>query len=140
MKRRISMLLIVAALSLGAVAASAQISAPIYVPFAFIANHQLLPAGTYKVEVLSHRFLAFVNSETGNTERIVMVRPESGSKIETIGRLVFLSYGGRTEGRYILKEVHMVGSSMHHVLVVQPKPEPLSAKNATTSIFEIALR
>jgi hypothetical protein len=137
---RFSTLLIAAVVSLGAVAASAQMSAPVYVPFSFTANHQLLPAGTYKVELLSDRFVAFINSETGKTERIILVRPEAGSRIEPIGGLVFLSYGGRTDGRYILKEIRMTGSSMHSKLAIQPKPEPLSAKNATGSTFEISMR
>jgi hypothetical protein len=141
MNRRFHMLLIITILGLAASAASAQISAPVYVPFNFIANHQLLPAGTYKVELLSDRFVAFINNETGKTERIVMVRPETGSRIESVGGLVFLSYVGRSpDDRYVLKEVRMTGSSMHSELAIQPKPEPLSAKNASVSTFEIAMR
>jgi hypothetical protein len=140
MKRRFSILLIAAVVSLGAVAATPQTSAPVYVPFAFVANHQLLPAGTYKVEPLSDRFLAFINNKTGKTERIVMVRPEEGTRIEPRGGLVFLSYLGRgADDRYILKEVHMTGSSMHSELAIQPKPEHLSAKNPSVSTFEIAM-
>ena len=140
MNRYFSMLLI-AIVNLGAVAASAQTTAPVYVPFSFLANHQVLPAGTYKVELLSDRFLAFVNNENGKTERIIMVRPEQGSRIEPIGGLVFLSYVGRGyDDRYILKEVHMAGSSMHSALAVPPKPEPFSAKNASANTFEIAMK
>ena len=133
---RLHMLLIAIVVMLAATAASAQISAPVYVPFAFTANHQYLPAGTYRVEMLSDRFVAFVDSQTGTTERIVMVRPESGTRIEPIGGLVFASYGSR----YVLREVRMTGSSLHSVLIIQPKPEPTSAKNASGSTFEIAIR
>ncbi len=136
MNRRFSMLLIATVVSLGAVAASAQTSAPVYVPFAFSANHQLLPAGTYKVELLSDRFVAFIDNQTGKTERIVMVRPEAGTRIESVGGLVFASYGSR----YVLKEVRMTGSSMHSELAIQPKPEPLRAMNSTGTTFEIAMR
>ena len=141
MSRYSSILLIATLFSMGAEAASAQTSAPVYVPFAFVANHQVLPAGTYKVELLSDRFLAFVNNENGKTERIIMVRPEPGSRIEPVGRLVFLSFIGRgNDDRYILKEVRMAGSSMHSALAVQPKPEPLSAKNTGAPTFEIAMK
>ena len=136
MNRHFSMLLIATVVGLGGVATSAQTSAPVYVPFAFSANHQLLPAGTYKVELLSDRYVAFIDSQTGKTERIVMVRPEEGSRIESVGGLVFASYGSR----YVLKEVRMTGSSMHSELAIQPKPEPLAAKNASVSIFEIAMK
>jgi len=132
---RFHMLLIAIAVMLAAMAASAQVSAPVYVPFAFTANHQYLHAGTYKVELVSDRFVAFVNSQTGTTERIVMVRPEPGPRIETVGGLVFLSYGRR----YVLKEVHMAGSSMRSTLAIQPKPEPLSAQGRASTV-ELALR
>jgi len=133
---RSHMLLIAIVFMLASTAASAQISAPVYVPFAFTANHQHLPAGVYKVELLSDRFVAFVDSQTGKTERIVMVRPQAGPHIESIGGLVFASYGSR----YVLREVRMTGSSMHSELAIQPKPEPLNAKNQTGSTFEISMR
>jgi hypothetical protein len=133
---RFTMLLIVAVFSLGALAASAQISAPVYVPFAFTANHHLLPAGTYKVERLSDSFVALIDSKTGKTKGIVLVRPEAGPRIESIGGLVFASYGST----YVLKEVRMTGSSIHSALAIQPKPEPLAAKNSTKSTFTMAMR
>ena len=80
--------------------------------------------------------VAFIDSQTGKTERIVMVRPEAGTRIESVGGLVFASYGSR----YVLKEVRMTGSSMHSELAIQPKPEPLRAMNSTGTTFEIAMR
>jgi hypothetical protein len=136
MNRYFSTLLLVALLGLGAVAASAQISAPVYVPFAFTANHHLLPAGTYKVELLSDHFVAMIDSQTGKSKGIVLVRPEAGTRIEPVGGLVFASYGST----YVLKEVRMTGSSTHSELAVQPKPEPLSAKSSTKSTFTVAMR
>ena len=136
MNRRFSMLLIATVVSLGAVATSAQTSAPVYVPFAFSANHQLLPAGTYKVGLLSARYVAFIDSQTGKTSGSSWSVRKQGTRIESVGGLVFASYGSR----YVLKEVRMTGSSMHSELAFQPKPEPLSAKNPTGSTFEIAMK
>jgi hypothetical protein len=136
MNRCFSTLLLVAAVGLGAVAASAQISARVYVPFAFKANHLLLPIGTYSVERLSDNFVALIDSKTGKTRGIVLVRPEAGTRTESVGSLVFASYGST----YVLKELRMPGSSMHSELAAQPRPEPLAAKNASVSTFEIALR
>lgn len=99
--------------------ASAETSAPVYVPFSFTANHQIVPAGFYKVSLLSDRCLALINNETGKTERVLVVRPEAGNKIESLGGLVFHSSGHH----YTLKEVRMAGSSMHNVLTIPPKPE-----------------
>lgn len=136
MNRCFSRLVLVAVVGLGAVAASAQISGPVYVPFVFTANHYLLPGGAYKVERLSGSFVALIDNETGNTRGIVLVRPEQGTRIESVGRLVFASYGST----YVLKEVRMTGSSMHSELAVQPKPEPNSAKSSTKPTFTLAMR
>jgi len=40
------------------VSASAQATGSIYIPFAFTANHQNVPAGFYKVDLLSDRYLS----------------------------------------------------------------------------------
>ena len=136
MNRCFSTLLLVAVVGLSAVAASAQISNPVYVPFAFKANHHLMPAGVYKVERLSDSFVALIDSKTGKTKGIVLVRPEAGPRIESIGGLVFASYGST----YVLKEVRMSGSSIHNELAIQPKLEPLAARNSTKSTFTMAMR
>ena len=134
---RFSMILIAAVVSLSTVAAYAQSVGRVHVPFAFTANHQVLPAGTYEVKILlDNQFAVFFRNETGTAEGMLLVRPEYGSRIEPLGGLVFQSYGSR----YALKEIRMPGSSTHRALAIQPKPEPLVAKNATNSIFEIAMR
>jgi hypothetical protein len=116
--------------------ASAQTSAPVYVPFSFTANHQILPPGFYRVSLLSDRYLAFINSKTGRTERVVMIRPEAGNKIESSGGLIFHSSGRH----YTLEQISMAGSSMHSVLTIQAKPERHVVKNATETTLEIAMK
>jgi hypothetical protein len=118
------------------VAVTAQTSAPVYFPFSFTANHQVLPAGIYKISLLSDRYLAFIYSNTGKTAKVVMVFPEEGNKIESLGGLIFQSSGHR----YILREAWMTGSSMHSLLIVQPKNEPQAARNSIATTFEIAMR
>jgi hypothetical protein len=119
--------------------AAAQTSAPVRIPFAFSANHQLVPAGYYKVELLSERFLAFIDAKTGRTQSIVMVRPESGPAIETRSRLVFMSSGGN---RYYLREVKLAGTSVHSELIMQYRFERDIAKNQlpAASTVEIAMK
>ncbi|MGD0629012.1 MAG: hypothetical protein ABR987_06655 [Terracidiphilus sp.] len=117
---------------------TAQAGATVRIPFAFTANHQIVPAGYYKVELLSDRFLAFVDAKTGKTQTIVMVRPESGSAIETRSRLVFMTSGGN---RYYLREVKVAGTSVHSNLIMQYKFEADIAKNESpaASTFEVAM-
>ena len=79
MNRCFSRLVLVAVVGLGAVAASAQISGPVYVPFVFTANHYLLPGGAYKVERLSGSFVALIDNETGNTRGIVLAPSRAGN-------------------------------------------------------------
>lgn len=144
MNRRFStlanMLLIAVVLALLSTAtrAAAQTSAPVRIPFAFTANHQLVPAGYYKVELLSDRFLALIDAKTGRTQSIVMVRPETGPAIETHGRLVFMTTGDR----YYLREVKMAGTSVHSELIMQYRFEKDIAKNQlpAASTVEVAMK
>ncbi len=142
MNRRFSTLtrLLLTAVAVGllstATYAAAQTSAPIRVPFAFTANHQLIPAGSYKVERLSDRFLAFIDAKTGRTQSIVMVRPESGPAVETRSHLVFMSSGGN---RYYLREVKMAGTSVHSELLVQYRFENDVAKNEPPAASTVAI-
>jgi hypothetical protein len=114
----------VALLPLGAVNASAQNSARVNVPFAFVANHYAVPAGSYKV-LLSDATLTLINANTGKAQSMLLVRREDIGAIQTQGRLSFEISGGR----YILTEVQFAGSSAHSKLLVQPKSEHEVAKN-----------
>lgn len=120
-----------------AISASAQTTTSVTVPFGFSADHQNVPAGSYKVQLLSDRFLSFCNIKTNKTQ-VVMVRPESGQIIETQGRLVFQ----RHDGQLFLKQVWIAGTSMHSELYVNTKPERTLAKEIQPpdSTFELAFK
>jgi hypothetical protein len=135
-----SLVLIASALSLicPATKASAQATGTISIPFEFMANHQLVPAGSYKVDLLSDRFLALIDGKTGTTRTVLLVRPEEGPNVSARTGFVLHSVGGR----YSLKEVKIAGSSMRSELAVQPKPEPVMAKGGAlkNSTIEIAIK
>ena len=63
--------------------ASAQTTASVTIPFAFSADNQNVEAGSYKVELLSDRYLSLRNIATNQTQ-VLMVRPEAGQAIETL--------------------------------------------------------
>lgn len=116
--------------------APAQTTASVTIPFAFSADNQYVPAGTYKVELLSDRFLSLRNTETNKTQ-VLMVRPEAGPAIETHGRLIFHLQGSQ---KY-LAQVWIAGTSMHSEMAVQQKRENELAKNNTApSTIELALK
>ena len=117
--------------------ASAQSTASVTIPFAFSADQHYVPAGTYKLELLSDRFLSLHNMATNQTQ-VLMVRPEAGQAIETRGRLVFQQDGSR---KY-LAQVWIAGTSLHSEMAVQHKRESELAKGKGTpaSTFELALK
>jgi hypothetical protein len=57
---------------------SAQATGTIYTPFAFTANHQLVPSGFYNVDLLSDCYLALIDSKTGKTQTVLLVRLNQG--------------------------------------------------------------
>jgi len=112
-----------ALLPLVAVNASAQNSAHVNVPFAFMANHHVMPAGYYQV-ISSDTSLTFIDA-SGKAQAMVLTRHEQGDAIETQGRLRFAVSGSRR----ILTEVQFAGSSTHSRLLGQPKAEHVAASN-----------
>jgi hypothetical protein len=132
------LILIAFAISLASTIASAQATGTIYIPFAFTANHQRVPSGFYKVDLLSDRYMALIDSKTGTTRTVLLVRPEQGTKISRRTGFVFYFSGQR----YYLKEMKVAGSSVHSELAVQPKVEPTIANGAAqeSSTIEIAER
>jgi hypothetical protein len=117
--------------------ASAQSAESVTIPFAFSANHQSVPAGSYKVQLLSDRFLSLRNIKTGKTE-ILLVRPDEGRVIETQGRLIFRRDGGRN----YLTQVWIAGTNVHSELAVRPRTKQAFAKGVAPqdSSFEVALK
>jgi len=121
-----------------AISASAQTTMSVTIPFGFSANHQSVPAGFYKVQLLSNsRFLSLRNIKTNKTQ-VVMVSPESEKIVETRSRLVFQ----RHDGGLFLKQVWIAGTDMHSELDVSTSPKRTVAKENSLldSTFELALK
>jgi hypothetical protein len=120
-----------------ATSAPAQTTASVTIPFAFSANNQYVAAGSYKVQLLSDRFLSLRNTRTDKSQ-VLMVRPESGRVIETQGRLIFQRNGGRN----YLKQVWIAGTSVHSELAVHPSHNQELAKQTPQegSTIEVALK
>jgi hypothetical protein len=114
--------------------AAAQTSASFTVPFAFSANNQEVPAGSYNIQ-LQNRFLYLRSLKTTKTV-ILMVRPDDSARMTDTGRLVFQRYGRRN----YLKQVWIGGTSRHSELVVRPRVEQELAKGTSQSSFEVALK
>lgn len=118
------------------VAASAQTTASVNIPFAFSADNHIVQAGHYKVELLSDRTVALRNTSSNQT-LFLMVRPEAGTAYETRGRLVFHQDGSR---KY-LAQVWIAGTSMHSEMAVQHKQErTLAQRTPEVSTIEIAMK
>jgi hypothetical protein len=117
--------------------APAQSTASVTIPFAFSADNQYVPAGSYKVQLLSDRFLSLRNMNTNETQ-ILMVRPEAGQVIQTQGRLVFHQVGKHN----YLTQVWIAGRSLHSELTVQRQPDRKLAEGSatTSSTFELAIK
>lgn len=117
--------------------ASAQNSAHVNVPFAFVANHQVVPAGYYEV-ISSDSTLTLINAKSGKAEVMLLVRHEDGAGIETRGRMRFNVSGSR----HFLTEVDFAGSSTHSRLLAQPKQERQVASNmdSTGATIELAMK
>jgi hypothetical protein len=117
--------------------ASAEASESVTIPFAFSADNQHVPAGSYKVQLLSDRFLSLRNIKTNKT-RVVMVSPELGQVVETRTHLVFQ----RHDGQLSLNQVWIAGTSLHSELYPHTKPERTAAKEIppSDSTFELALK
>lgn len=78
-----------------AIPASAQTSLTVDVPFAFSANNQQLPAGSYWIQRKSDYFLSIRNVKTANTV-VVMIHPEQGGALESHSRLIFAREGNHS--------------------------------------------
>jgi hypothetical protein len=99
-----------------AIPASAQTNLDVNVPFAFSANHQQLPAGHYRVQLVSDCFLSIRNVKTASTV-VVMVRPEEGRLFESHSRLVFDREGNQN----YLTQVWSADTSRYSKLTSRPR-------------------
>lgn len=98
--------------------AAAQSKLRINIPFAFTANHQHLPAGSYYVTWLGSGVIQIFNRETDDAQ-FLTVRPDQGRVVESSSRFVFMQDGRR----YYLASVWIAGTSVHSEMVVQHRPE-----------------
>jgi hypothetical protein len=117
--------------------ASAQAIETATIPFAFSADHQSFPAGTYEVKRLSDGLMSLSNLETGKIQ-LLMVRLEGGRAVQTRGRLVF----HHDETGNSLMQVWIAGTTIHSELMVQPKLQQTVTKNdpSAGSTIEVAMK
>lgn len=116
---------------------SASFSKSVTVPFEFTADHLQMPAGDYRIRLLSDYLISLTNIETAKTQ-LVMVRPEGGGLIETRGRLIFQRAG--TE--YSLTQVRVAGTKFYSALTARPQPRQAVANKGpvTGSSIEVAVK
>jgi hypothetical protein len=93
------------------------------IPFAFSADKKPMPAGTYSVEIRGNQFLAFNNTETGETT-VVIIRTDSFAANKGGTRLTFHREAGQT----YLTQLWIGGSNVHSELISHPKPQRELAK------------
>jgi len=117
--------------------ASAQSIQTATIPFAFSADHQQFPAGTYEVRRLSDGLMSLYNLDTRKIQ-LLMVRAEGGRAVQTRGRLVF----HRGETLNSLTQVWIAGTTIHSELMAQPELKQNAAKNDSSAgaYIEIALK
>jgi hypothetical protein len=117
--------------------ASAQTTETATIPFAFTADHQQFPAGTYEVRRLPDGVMSLYNVETAKIQ-LLMVRQEGGLIVETRGRLVF----HHDDTGNSLIQVWIAGTTIHTELAVQPKLQQAMAKNSPVagSTIEVAMK
>jgi len=140
MKRRFTILaatlLAVLSMLLILPGASAQIAARANIPFAFAANHQVLPAGCYHVRVMGNTILALASCE-GRNSALVMARTVSAYAHLDHSSLLFRV----TPRGYRLIQVRIAGMNTQSDLSVQQlRSEREMARNDVIEKTEIALK
>lgn len=136
---------LVAGLLAVAPAAQAQTAAAnATIPFAFSADNYNLPAGTYRIEMISDRVLSFRDVTTGKTH-CLMVLPDWNVEPKDQGRLLFRRYGNHS----YLSQVSIAGrggesdfvkSRSERQTIKRMNEEKSVAKNdAFVSQIEVAL-
>ena len=113
----------------------AQKGALVSIPFAFEINHQALPAGEYKIHVLTPRLISFSDRATGTYKALVLVHPQQEREVETRGRMIFL----RGDRQNFLSQIRFEGSNLHANLVVQDSLQRELSKHAMPT-DEIAMK
>lgn len=131
-------LALIASLLAAASRASAQRGALATIPFAFEANHTVLPAGDYKVRVLTSHLIELTDTSAGTYKALLLVHPEQERQVEARGRMIFL-HGDK---QYFLSQIRFEGSNLHASLLVAPslKREIAKQTRRDSSIVEVPMR
>lgn len=114
--------------------ASAQYGAQVKIPFAFSANRQAFPAGTYRVFRESDQFLRVVSTETG-IETGLLVHTSRGFAPVGKNSLVFR----HDERGYYLVHVKFAEGPVQSDMTLLPRNEREIAKAATDSQTEVGM-
>lgn len=115
--------------------ASAQ-NARAYIPFSFVANHQVLPAGCYTIELQYNSNLALVDCSTG---KLVWLMAHTTNAYSEVGRSALL-FRDTIRG-YRLTQIRFANINMQSDLAVQPNfREEVVAKNLASKTIEIAMK
>jgi hypothetical protein len=114
--------------------ASAQ-NARVNVPFDFVANHQVLPAGCYTVELQPNDFVYLVDCATG---KVVGLMARTTNAYREVGQGALL-FSDTIRGNR-LTQIRFAHINMESNLAVQPKFEDVVAKSDASNTIEIAMR
>lgn len=110
-------------------------NARVDIPFDFVANQQVLPAGCYTVELQSDTYLMLVNCQTGKVVGL-MARTTNAYRHIGQGALLFRD----TIRGYRLTRIRFANINLESSLAVQPKFEDVVAKNSANKNVEIAMK
>jgi hypothetical protein len=126
-----------AGLLASAIPASAQTSLKVDVPFAFSANNQPLPAGSYWIQRQSEYFLSIRNVKTASNV-VVMIYPEQGGPLESHSRLIFVREGHQN----YLTQVWTPDTNRYSKLTSRPRynQELRTQVHPTPSTIEVAAK
>lgn len=120
--------------SMSSLSGSAQ-NARVNIPFDFIANHLVLPAGCYKVELQSPVYVHLVDCSKGT---VVGLMARTINAYEEVGTSA-LHFRSTTRG-YRLTHIRFANINMRSDLAVQPKFEDVVANNTGKKAIEIAMK
>lgn len=139
LKRRFAFFAVAIAVTLGmmnARTANPQNASQATIPFALSANHQVFPAGHYRVFRDSENYLRVMSTETGVSAGLV-VRSTRNLEIKPKNSLVFL----RDERGYHLLSVRFAQGfgGVQTELAVQPKTEREVAKATDGATTEVGM-
>ena len=117
--------------------APAQNTATATIPFGFVVAHHYVPAGAYRVQLLSDHTMYLQNVQTEKTQ-FLLINPDYGTTIQSNSRLVFY----RHFGKLYLKQVFLAGTSTHSEVYVHLTPEEMVATVNTPqeATVEIAMK